>query len=784
MIANSIEPPTVATVATVATGGPPVARIAFNPATIEIQESHRPTRVSELHITAPTAKFAQQIRIFSTAAYFLIVSLLLCGIEPISQAAEPILFEEAIAPILRQNCIACHHTKKAEGGLNLESFASLSKGGDSGPTIDRTDVDKSTLLTRVSGDAETIMPPTDNTVGAKQLSEDQKAILKRWIQTGAMSKIMPTSSTYENRLLPDQIQTSYAIAVTPDGEWLAFSRGNDLIFYPIEDWSNLAASASQQLLLKDVHRDSCFAIAASPDGQRIATGSSGEVKIWRRRVARLLQTESRLEKKSTESASNTKPATASESTNEKKQLTFDGAAITQIATSKDGTEFVTLDEIRRLRLWNVKNVHLIDAHAIDQMQSANSQRLEKDVDRQKRLIDRWSTNLVELQTIAENAAKAVAELQPQEIAAKLKFDATLQSLNQSEESLRLANTAVSQKQSQLTPAKKMVEALQAAAALSKKENEELHVSSVALAFTENGKNIVSINRDYQLEVYVNRSLQRVSMPLQLASQLDTIQAVGDREVRLSSPDMEVERWSIETFWELECTLDSSMQGIMSDRVNALAFNHDGTELAIGSGIGSRTGHLAVLVLGAIQIMNLDPVSVRTKLSEPELHSDTILGLAYSPDGRSLATCSADKMTKIIDIESMKPIHNLEGHTHHVLGVAWQDDGLYLSTTSGDGTLKVWDSETGESTRTITIGKELTAISFVGNTTRVVSSVIDNTVRMHDIQSNNQILQLESAQNALYAIVVSPDGRFVVATGQEGVPRAWQIEDGKHVGEIK
>ena len=261
-------------------------------------------------------------------------------------------------------------------------------------------------------------------------------------------------------------------------------------------------------------------------------------------------------------------------------------------------------------------------------------------------------------------------------------------------------------------------------------------------------------------------------------------ASGDHELRLSGPEGNVQRWSIETFWELEFTLDNSVPGIMSDRVNAIAFNHDGTQIAIGSGIGSRTGHLTVLEWGPIQPTNLQPTSIKIRLNEPELHSDTILGLAYSPDGRMLATCGADKMTKIIDTESLKPMHNLEGHTHHVLGVAWQEDGHYLSTCSGDGTIKVWDSETGESTRTITVGKELTAIAFVGNSTRLVSTAIDNNVRLHEMKSNDVIRQFNAAQNALYAIAVSPDGRVVVATGQEGVPRAWQIEDGKLVYEFK
>jgi len=93
-------------------------------------------------------------------------------------------------------------------------------------------------------------------------------------------------------------------------------------------------------------------------------------------------------------------------------------------------------------------------------------------------------------------------------------------------------------------------------------------------------------------------------------------------------------------------------------------------------------------------------------------------------------------------------------------------------------------ETGETTRTLTVGKELTALIFVGTTNRFVSTVIDHTLRMHDIESKDQIRQFVAAQNALYAISISPDARFAIAVGQEGIPRVWQIEDGKLVAEIK
>ncbi|MDZ4851752.1 MAG: c-type cytochrome domain-containing protein [Pirellulaceae bacterium] len=799
-----------------------------------------------------------------------------------SIADEPTVFEDSIAPMLRQNCVACHFAKKSEGGLNLENFASLSRGGDSGPSIDLNEVDKSILLDRITGHVEPIMPPVDNTVGAKPLTSDQIALVKRWITQGAVSKASPTTNKDSHQPLPANIQSSYAIAVSPDGEWLFFSRGNDLIFQPVVDWSQLGSALSPQSIVLDAHSDSCFALAVSPDGQRVASGSSGEVKLWRRRAARLLPVDKEALKLDVNSSNSKAPPNTKPTNESKKQLTLDGVAILRFTASQDGSLLASLDQQQRLQLWNAHDASLVQEQMSDQRLTTELARRERDVERQKRKLERWNTKLVELKAVVEKEATAVAtaqknhetsasewekkkeelqvvvtavaeleksilsiqaaieaakqqstelaekqklenadleklqlaatgtlalielgsqklaeltaqlepkkksatELQTLETAAKAKFEETRSILQQSQESHQLAIKAAEQKQALIEPEPKKLESLDAELARCKKAIAEFKLSSKAMVFTGDNKYIVSLNDQNQLDVFKSQPLQRIAMTIPLEGAFDRMVSIGDREVRLSGPAEDVQHWSIGTSWELECTFGAEMPGMISDRVNALAFNNDGTRLAIGSGIGSRSGHLTILELGNLPSSNLLPTDVRIELSEPEFHSDTILGIAYSPDGRSIATCSADKMIKIIDVESLKTIRNLEGHTHHVLAVAWQEDGLYLSTTSGDGSIKVWDVESGESTRTLNVGKELTAVSFVGTTNHVVSAVIDNTVRMHDIHSNDQVRQFNEAQNALYSVAVSPDGRIVVASGQEGIPRAWKIDDGKLVAEIK
>ena len=65
-------------------------------------------------------------------------------------------------------------------------------------------------------------------------------------------------------------------------------------------------------------------------------------------------------------------------------------------------------------------------------------------------------------------------------------------------------------------------------------------------------------------------------------------------------------------------------------------------------------------------------------------------VAYSPDGRLLASGSADKTVRIWDLATGQEIRTLVGHTDWVTGVSFSPDGRRLASSSYDGTVKIWD----------------------------------------------------------------------------------------------
>lgn len=88
-----------------------------------------------------------------------------------------------IQPIFDNNCVVCHGSRKKKGGLMMETYADLVKGGESGPVVTASNPEKSELYRRITlpGDHKEFMPSD----GKKPLSKEQVLLIKQWITAGA-----------------------------------------------------------------------------------------------------------------------------------------------------------------------------------------------------------------------------------------------------------------------------------------------------------------------------------------------------------------------------------------------------------------------------------------------------------------------------------------------------------------------------------------------------------------------------------------------------------------------
>ena len=107
----------------------------------------------------------------------LIVGFALQAICSVNAAAEDAPdYSSQIAPLLKAHCVKCHGPAKQEEGLNLSTSVDMARGNDGGAVILPHDLEASRLWKQVQSDK---MPPD------APLSEAQKALLQRWIISGA-----------------------------------------------------------------------------------------------------------------------------------------------------------------------------------------------------------------------------------------------------------------------------------------------------------------------------------------------------------------------------------------------------------------------------------------------------------------------------------------------------------------------------------------------------------------------------------------------------------------------
>jgi WD40 repeat protein len=74
------------------------------------------------------------------------------------------------------------------------------------------------------------------------------------------------------------------------------------------------------------------------------------------------------------------------------------------------------------------------------------------------------------------------------------------------------------------------------------------------------------------------------------------------------------------------------------------------------------------------------------------HSKSVNSVAFSPDGKYLASGSDDNTVKLWSLESQKDVNMLQGHSSEVYSVAFSPDGKYLASGSKDKTVKLWSIE--------------------------------------------------------------------------------------------
>lgn len=153
----------------------------------------------------------------------------------------------------------------------------------------------------------------------------------------------------------------------------------------------------------------------------------------------------------------------------------------------------------------------------------------------------------------------------------------------------------------------------------------------------------------------------------------------------------------------------------------------------------------------------------------------IYELAFSPDGKFLASGNQEKMVLLWDISKKRITNRLPGHTQEVLTVAFSPDGKILASGSIDSTIGLWDVASASHKNWLKGHTDMiTSVKFSPDGKVLASGSSDCTVRLWDVQTGHSQAIFETGSAAVHSVTFSPDGKILAAGCSDNLVRLWKM----------
>ncbi len=749
----------------------------------------------------------------------------------------PVSFEKEIVPIFQKNCLACHSASEASGELVLESPQAMLKGGDSGPAIVPGKSAESLLLQLAAHQMEPLMPPPKNKVAAQSLTPQELGLLQLWINQGANGSgssalISPTRW----HPLPQGNHPIYTLALSPDGQFAACGRANQIFIYHVPT-GQLVTRLSDPALEKAsrdgrpgvAHLDIVQSLAFSKQGDLLASGGFRTVKLWRypRDVQQLKFTSDAAITALAVSADRETVAVGHEAGTiklwslvpteagapaEPSILTGHAGAIHGLSFTSDGAKLLSTAADKTLRVWNVADAQPVgridlpaDANDVTTLMlpapatpGADTAEPLPDIEH---LATAGADNLIRLWRLPTALPRTLAEAPQKTSVLAVSRDGNLLAMASAEGLVRVvrahSNELVHQWQAHEGPI--LALALHVAAPAAEAEPPAADAAAAApqirlAAAGEDGSVHVVDAATGQEQLVLRGSLAAIS----------SIDFSPDgKQLVAGAAD------GAATLWNLE-PIEPSLAWAKGDAAATVAVvSPDGKLLATNGTSGGRpailvrdleTGKLLHTLLGhdgpiAALAFSNDNTRVASGSADktarvwdlrdakfPQAasftgHAGAVTAVSLNADASQVVSGAADNTVKLWAVADSTEVMNFTGHTAPITGVAFGPGNAPISA-SADKTVRVWNVANGQVARTISEAAAISAFAVSRDGTKMSAALADKTIKIYNAADGNVVATLAGHQDVINSLGFSGDGARLVSGAADGQAVVWEVTDGR------
>ena len=205
------------------------------------------------------------------------------------------------------------------------------------------------------------------------------------------------------------------------------------------------------------------------------------------------------------------------------------------------------------------------------------------------------------------------------------------------------------------------------------------------------------------------------------------------------------------------------------QVQAIAFNSDGSVLAIAGGTPGR--------FGEAKLVNPKDGAIIKTLGTT---TDFLLTLAFSPDGQRLIVGGADNAIRVFNVADGKEERRIEQHADWVMGLAFSPDGAHFASASRDKTARLFDAGTGELEETYDgHGEPVFSVAFSADGKRVYSGGRDREVHAWQAKDAKKAFEFGGFDAEVLRLVAHGDDLFSCSADRQ----VRQHKPGEKKGEL-